>query len=190
MYSCNKYNIFARKSRTNCLEVNSKGYMEFEQPSRAHFQRYPLLQQILMGVVRGMQFPLFYSASGTAGIVKQQCQILMESEMFRLEKHNYSISLNPFKQLKTKWRKQVKPSFILDKIVRLLFVSSVIQLIYFTSCDVIVALTCDFVVAKHQTFIRVLNPFCFTGVTLENLSTHRLLSWVTLGTSSHQQRDK
>ena len=103
MYSCNKYNIFARKSRTNCLEVNSKGYSEFEQPSRAHFQRYPLLQQILMGVVRGMQFPLFYSASGTAGIVKQ-CQILMESEMFRREKHNYSISLNPFKQLKTKWR--------------------------------------------------------------------------------------
>ena len=103
MYSCNKYNIFARKSRTNCLEVNSKGYMEFEQPSRAHFQRYPLLQQILMGVVRGIQFPLLYSASGTAGIVKQ-CQILMESEMFRREKHNYSISLNPFKQLKTKWR--------------------------------------------------------------------------------------
>ena len=84
----------------------------------------------------------------------------------------------------------VKPSFILDKIVRFLFPSSVIQLAYFTSYDVIVALTCDFVVAKHQTFVRVLHPFWFIGVTLESLSTHRLLSWVTLGTSSHEQRDQ
>ena len=84
----------------------------------------------------------------------------------------------------------VKPSFILDKIVRFLFPSSVIQLAYFTSYDVIVALTCDFVVAKHQTFVQVLHPFWFIGVTLESLSTHRLLSWVTLGTSSHEQRDQ
>ena len=81
-------------------------------------------------------------------------------------------------------------SFIWDKIVRFLILSSVVQLAYFTSYDVFVALTCNFVVAKHQTFVRVLHPFCFIGVTLESLSTHRLLSWVTLGSSSQEQRDQ
>ena len=41
-YSSNDYNIFGRKSRASCLEVNSKGYLEFELPIGARVERYPL----------------------------------------------------------------------------------------------------------------------------------------------------
>ena len=53
----------------------------------------------------------------------------------------------------------VESSFISDKISRSCFFGSVIQLAKFTSYDVVVALTCEFAVAKHQTFVRILYPF-------------------------------
>ena len=86
MYSCN---IFG------CKLFALRGQSERVFNAIHYFGRY---LQVLLEVY---SFSQLYNTSGTAGIVKQ-CQILMESEMFR-EKHNYSISLNPFKQLKTKW---------------------------------------------------------------------------------------
>ena len=53
----------------------------------------------------------------------------------------------------------VESSFISDKISRSCFFGSVIQLAKFTNYDVVVALTCEFAVAKHQTFVRILYPF-------------------------------
>ena len=60
----------------------------------------------------------------------------------------------------------VKSRLISDKISRSCFFGSVIQL-----DDVIVALTCEFAVAEHQTFVRILNPFRFKDVTFESFAT-------------------
>ena len=80
----------------------------------------------------------------------------------------------------------IESVFILYKILRFFFLCFVIQLTYSTRFDVIVALTCEFTVAKHQTFVRILYPSRFIGVTSESFSTHWLLSWVALRyTSSH-----
>ena len=65
----------------------------------------------------------------------------------------------------------VKSSLISDKISRSCFFVSVIQLAKITSHDVIVALTCEFAVAEHQTFVRILNPFRFKDVTFESFAT-------------------
>ena len=53
----------------------------------------------------------------------------------------------------------VESSFISDKISRSCFFGSVIKLAKFTNYDVVVALTCEFAIAKHQTFVRILYPF-------------------------------
>ena len=64
----------------------------------------------------------------------------------------------------------VESSFISDKISRSCFFGSVIKLAKFTNYDVVVALTCEFAVAKHQTFVRILYPFWFKDVTFESFS--------------------
>ena len=53
----------------------------------------------------------------------------------------------------------VESSFISDKIFRSCLFDSVIKLAKFTSFDVIVALTCEFAVAEHQTLVRILYLF-------------------------------
>lgn len=65
----------------------------------------------------------------------------------------------------------IESVFILYKILRFFFLCFVIQLTYSTRFDVIVALTCEFTVAKHQTFVRILYPSRFIGVTSESFST-------------------
>ena len=65
----------------------------------------------------------------------------------------------------------VKSRLISDKISRSCFFGSVIQLAKITSHDVIVALTCEFAVAEHQTFVWILNPFRFKDVTFESFAT-------------------
>ena len=64
----------------------------------------------------------------------------------------------------------VESSFISDKISRSCFFGSVIKLAKFTNYDVVVALTCESAVAKHQTFVRILYPFWFKDVTSESFS--------------------
>ena len=64
----------------------------------------------------------------------------------------------------------VESSFIPDKISRSCFFGSFIKLAKFTNYDVVVALTCEFAVAKHQTFVRILYPFWFKDVTSESFS--------------------
>ena len=53
----------------------------------------------------------------------------------------------------------VESSFISDKIFRSCLFDSVIKLAKFTSFDVIVALTCEFAVAEHQTLVWILYLF-------------------------------
>ena len=38
-------------------------------------------------------------------------------------------------------------------------------------CSRTSVLTCEFVVAEYQTFVRILYPFCFQDVTCESFST-------------------
>ena len=64
----------------------------------------------------------------------------------------------------------VESSFISDKISRSCFFGSVIKLAKFTNYDVVAALRCEFAVAKHQTFVRILYPFWFKDVTFESFS--------------------
>ena len=65
----------------------------------------------------------------------------------------------------------VDSSFIWDKIFRSCFFGSVLQLAKITSHDIIVAMKCEFAVAEHQTFVRILNPFRFQYVTFESFPT-------------------
>ena len=64
----------------------------------------------------------------------------------------------------------VESSFISDKISRSCFFGSVIKLAKFTNYDVVVALTYELAIAKHQTFVRILYPFWFKDVTFESFS--------------------
>ena len=103
-----------------------------------------------------------------------------ETDVYSCDKYLFSLNLYAMISLKTIlffcFRTSVLPSshvessFISDKISRSCFFGSVIQLAKFTSYDVVVALTCEFAVAKHQTFVRILYPFWFKDVTFESFS--------------------
>ena len=83
--------------------------------------------------------------------------------MIKKVKHCFHTSVGP--------PSHIESAFIFDKIARSCFLSAVIQLTCFTEFEIVVALTGEFAVAEHETFVRILNPFCFKGVTLKSSAT-------------------